>query len=61
MLVHGSIDAAIMQRLGINTVRIYNVNPNVNHDMCMSIFNSVGIYVYVPPSPYLTRPLMFPL
>ena len=59
-LVHGSIDAAVMQRLGINTIRVYNVNPGVNHDMCMSIFNSVGIYVYVPPSPYLTRPLTAP-
>ncbi|KAG0134239.1 Glucanosyltransferase-domain-containing protein [Tuber indicum] len=38
-------DAAVMQRLGINTIRVYNVNPEVNHDMCMSIFNSVGIYV----------------
>lgn len=38
-------DAALMQRLGVNAIRVYNVDPNLNHDMCMSIFNTVGIYV----------------
>ena len=28
-----------------NTIRSYNLNPTLNHDECMSIFNSVGIYV----------------
>ena len=34
-----------MQQLGINTVRIYNLDPKVNHDECVSIFNAVGIYM----------------
>jgi hypothetical protein len=38
-------DAALMQNLGVNTIRSYNLNPTLNHDECMSIFNSVGIYV----------------
>lgn len=38
-------DAYVLQNLGINTIRIYTVNPWLNHDECMSIFNSVGIYV----------------
>ncbi|KAH0541319.1 hypothetical protein FGG08_004243 [Glutinoglossum americanum] len=40
-------DAALMQRLGINAIRVYNVNPSANHDMCASIFNAVGIYMIV--------------
>jgi hypothetical protein len=34
-----------MQRLGVNAIRVYNLNPSVNHDLCASIFNSVGIYM----------------
>ncbi|OJD17095.1 hypothetical protein AJ78_02796 [Emergomyces pasteurianus Ep9510] len=38
-------DAALLQRLGANTIRIYNVNPKTNHDLCASIFNAAGIYM----------------
>ncbi|KAF2083184.1 glycoside hydrolase family 72 protein [Saccharata proteae CBS 121410] len=38
-------DAAIMQQLGINTIRVYNLDPEGNHDECASIFNEVGIYM----------------
>jgi len=38
-------DASLMQSLGINTIRSYNVDPTINHDECASIFNSVGIYM----------------
>jgi hypothetical protein len=38
-------DAALMQRLGVNAIRVYNVDPTINHDTCMSIFNAAGIYV----------------
>jgi 1,3-beta-glucanosyltransferase GAS3 len=31
--------------LKINTLRIYNLNPDVNHDECASIFNAAGIYM----------------
>ena len=38
-------DAAIMQSLGINTIRVYNLDGDINHDLCASIFNAVGIYM----------------
>lgn len=34
-----------MQRAGFNTVRIYNLDPTIDHTACMSIFNAAGIYV----------------
>lgn len=34
-------DAAIMQVLGVNSIRVYNIDPNLNHDDCASIFNAV--------------------
>lgn len=34
-------DAALMQILGINAIRVYNLDPNINHDECASIFNAV--------------------
>lgn len=35
-------DAALMQILGINAVRVYNLDPDINHDDCASIFNAVS-------------------
>ena len=40
-------DAALMQQLGVNTIRVYNLDPAINHDMCASIFNGVGIYMLI--------------
>lgn len=34
-------DAALMQVLGVNAIRVYNINPDLNHDDCVSIFNAV--------------------
>lgn len=34
-----------MQMLGINTIRVYNLDPSLDHDLCVSIFNAVGIYL----------------
>jgi 1,3-beta-glucanosyltransferase GAS3 len=34
-----------MQRLGINAIRVYNLDPEVDHNLCASIFNAVGIYM----------------
>jgi len=38
-------DATLMQELGINTIRVYNLDPDVNHNECASIFNAAGIYM----------------
>ncbi|CAG8903281.1 unnamed protein product [Penicillium egyptiacum] len=43
-------DAALMQRLGINTIRVYNLEPSLNHDECASIFNAAGIYMILDVS-----------
>lgn len=40
-------DAALMSKLGINTIYVDALDPTANHDDCFSIFNSVGIYVAV--------------
>lgn len=40
-------DAALMQELGVNTIRSYNLDPTLNHDECASIFNSAGIYMLI--------------
>ncbi|KAK5661448.1 hypothetical protein OQA88_11349 [Cercophora sp. LCS_1] len=38
-------DAAILQVLGVNAIRVYNLNPDQNHDACASIFNAAGMYM----------------
>ena len=38
-------DAALLQQLGVNTIRVYNSDPAIDHSLCCSIFNSVGIYL----------------
>lgn len=34
-----------MQQLGINAIRVYNVDANIDHNQCVSIFNAAGIYM----------------
>ncbi|KAH0834365.1 hypothetical protein AYO21_04192 [Fonsecaea monophora] len=38
-------DAVLMQRLGVNTIRVYNLDPDLDHSACASIFNAAGIYM----------------
>ena len=38
-------DAALMQLLGVNAIRVYNLDPDINHDDCASIFNAAGMYM----------------
>ncbi|KAJ4301654.1 Glycolipid anchored surface protein 4 precursor [Kalmusia sp. IMI 367209] len=40
-------DAIMLQKLGANTIRVYNVDPSLNHDDCASIFNAAGIYMII--------------
>ncbi|KAL6941814.1 hypothetical protein ACO0RG_002952 [Hanseniaspora osmophila] len=38
-------DAFVFQQLGINTIRVYTLNPDLDHDKCFTILNNAGIYV----------------
>lgn len=38
-------DVYLFQQLGINTVRVYSVNPDLNHDECMTMLANAGIYL----------------
>ncbi|KAF9429828.1 1,3-beta-glucanosyltransferase gas1 [Podila epigama] len=38
-------DFALMKDLGLNTVRVYEVDPNLNHDECMRILDEYGMYL----------------
>ncbi|KIW02546.1 uncharacterized protein PV09_06002 [Verruconis gallopava] len=40
-------DASLMKELGANTIRVYHVDPNGDHDGCMSAFEDAGIYVFL--------------
>ncbi|OTB03417.1 glycoside hydrolase family 72 protein [Hypoxylon sp. CI-4A] len=40
-------DAKLMKELGVNTIRVYHVNPDSDHDGCMSAFEDAGIYTLV--------------
>lgn len=36
-----------MQALNVNAVQVTHINPDLDHDLCVSIFNGAGIYVAV--------------
>ncbi|KAH3673036.1 hypothetical protein WICPIJ_009922 [Wickerhamomyces pijperi] len=38
-------DIVLFQELGINTIRVYSINPDLNHDVCMTMLASAGIYL----------------
>ncbi|KHC40280.1 hypothetical protein MGO_00221 [Candida albicans P76055] len=38
-------DLDYLKELGINLVRVYQIHPNANHDVCMNAFAEAGIYV----------------
>lgn len=40
-------DAILMQRIGVNTIRVYNVDTSLDHSACAAIFNAAGIYMIV--------------
>lgn len=38
-------DISLFQELGINTIRVYSINPELNHDKCMTLLATAGIYL----------------
>ncbi|KAH7104727.1 Glucanosyltransferase-domain-containing protein [Auriculariales sp. MPI-PUGE-AT-0066] len=46
-------DVPYLKQLGVNAVRVYSVDPSLNHDGCMSQFEAAGIYTIID----LSQPL----
>lgn len=38
-------DIFLFQKLGINTIRVYSVDPTADHDACMTLLAAAGIYL----------------
>jgi len=41
------LDASLMKELGANTIRVYHVDADGDHQGCMSAFADAGIYLFV--------------
>ncbi|KIW94023.1 uncharacterized protein Z519_05339 [Cladophialophora bantiana CBS 173.52] len=48
------LDAALMQQLGANTIRVYHVDATADHSGCMNAFADVGIYLFVDMDSFKT-------
>ncbi|OAP59315.1 hypothetical protein AYL99_06613 [Fonsecaea erecta] len=48
------LDAALMQQLGANTIRVYHVDATADHSGCMNAFAAVGIYLFVDMDSFTT-------
>lgn len=46
------LDAQLMSSIAVNSIRVYHVNSRVNHDECMQIFETAGIYLWVDLSTF---------
>jgi arginase family enzyme len=40
-------DAELMKDLGVNTLRVYHVDPKGDHDGCIQAFDDAGIYLTI--------------
>ena len=49
------LDAALMKDLGANSIRVYHVDPNGDHDGCMKAFADNGIYLFVDLDTFTTQ------
>jgi len=48
------LDAASMQALGANAIRVYHVDPSGDHSGCMSAFAAAGIYLFLDLDTFTT-------
>ncbi|KAK8005417.1 glycoside hydrolase family 72 protein [Apiospora arundinis] len=48
------IDAKLMADMGVNTVRVYEVDAQWSHDGCMEAFDKQGIYIWIELDSALT-------
>ena len=49
------LDSSLMQKLGVNSIRVYHVDPNGKHDDCMKTFEDAGIYVWLDLDTFNTQ------
>ena len=42
-----TLDAKLMKQLGANSIRVYHVDPDAEHDECMKTFADAGIYLWL--------------
>ncbi|KAI1364317.1 Glucanosyltransferase-domain-containing protein [Xylaria arbuscula] len=47
-------DAALMEKLGVNTIRVYHVDADADHDGCMGVFADAGIYTMIDMDTFTT-------
>ncbi|KAI1344024.1 glycoside hydrolase family 72 protein [Xylariaceae sp. FL0016] len=47
-------DSSLMKELGVNTIRVYHVDPDSDHTGCMSAFDDAGIYVLADMDTFTT-------
>ncbi|KAK9449393.1 Glucanosyltransferase-domain-containing protein [Limtongia smithiae] len=38
-------DIYLFEQLGVNTIRVYSVDPSLDHDVCMTLLAEAGIYL----------------
>lgn len=43
-----------MKTLGANAIRVYHVDPDADHEGCMSAFASAGIYLFLDLDTFTT-------
>ncbi|KAJ2891611.1 hypothetical protein MKZ38_000177 [Zalerion maritima] len=48
-------DASLMEELGANVIRIYHVDPDADHDGCMTAFDDAGIYTLIDLDTFNTQ------
>lgn len=48
-------DANLMKTLGANSIRVYHVDPDANHDGCMAAFDAAGIYLWLDLDTFTTQ------
>jgi hypothetical protein len=50
-----SLDAALMKTIGMNSIRVYHVDPKGSHDACMKAFADAGVYVWLDLDTFETQ------
>jgi hypothetical protein len=50
-----SADAALMKTIGMNSIRVYHVDPKGKHDDCMKAFADAGVYIWLDLDTFNTQ------